>query len=623
MGLHPQEPVRRSCGSPGVRWLNLAFSRRTPHVQGMASTRALTSRVRAFVKELRRRHVVRIAVGYAISAFIALQAADLLFPALRLPDWTYSLVVGLALVGFPVALALAWAVEITPEGIRRDEGARISESAATSPRQQEDVVSVVVLPFTNLSTEPDSDWFADGLVEEIIADLSRVRALRVISRTSSMALKNTNKDVRTIGRELNVRYVLEGSVRRSRDDLRITAQLIDADTDSHLWAEKYGGSLADVFSMQERLSRSIVEALSLWLDPAERAHLEDQPVENVHAYECLLRARHELFSFSRDGLDRAVRALEQALVIEGENVVLLAMLGFVHRNRAVAGVDPTASELAEDFARRAAAVDEEDPQVLALTGLLLAARGEIGGAIRALKRSFVADPNNAAVLSELVRYLVDAGLETDAEVFADRLLSLDPLTPITYGLTGYVKWGRGDFEAALPEYRRAYEIAPDQPHTGLFYGCALARAGQREASSEVLHKTYQAFPDAALGQFARFFGSAIMGDREAALAAATPLVLEVGRSQSYLARDVGVSFGLVGENARALEWLRHTVDLGFFNYPFIAERDPLLAPLRSDPEFESVAEAARRKWVEIHEDEAASVVPRDGFRPSKAANSGL
>lgn len=558
------------------------------------ATRSLTG---SFLSEARRRHVPRAAAAYAVAAFVVLQAADLLLPALPLPEGTYTLIVGLVLLGFPVALALAWTLEVTPEGLRRTEPSSRTTNSTSTASATDHAAGIVVLPFANISPDADTDYFADGLMDEIITDLSAVRALRVISRTSAMTLRGTNKAVREIGRELNVRYVLEGSVRRAGDDLRVTAQLIDASTDTHLWADRYAGELKDVFSIQEKLSRAIVDALSVWLSPGERARIEDRPVADVRAYEYLLRARHDMYSFSREGLDRAVAALDTALVIDPNNALLLATRGFVHRNRAVAGIDSVNElEAAESFAARAAAADPDSAQVLMLDGVLRAARSDIAGAIGALRASIAMEPSNPPALAELVRFLVETGQEDEAEPLGQRLLELDPLTPITHGLVGYIKWGRGDFEAALPDYRKSFEIAPDQPFSGLFYGCALARAGRPEPAAVVLRQTYEAFPNAALGQFARFFGCAVSGNRDEALAAATPLVLEASRPQSYLARDVAVSYGLIGENGEALEWLQHTIALGFVNYPFIAERDPLLTPLRSDPRFAAVAEVARQQW---------------------------
>ena len=159
----------------------------------------------------------------------------------------------------------------------------------------------MVLPFANLSPDPDNAYFADGLMEEVIADLSRVRALTVISRTSSVKLKETGWDLRRIGRELNVRYALEGSVRRAGSTLRITAQLIDIETDAHLWAEKYSGTVDDVFDLQERLSRQIVEALRITLTPPEDREIAERPIADIRAFEYYQRARQEYYRLYRRG----------------------------------------------------------------------------------------------------------------------------------------------------------------------------------------------------------------------------------------------------------------------------------------------------------------------------------
>ncbi len=189
--------------------------------------------------------------------------------------------------------------------------------------------SIAVLPFVNLSPDPDNEFFADGLTEEVIADLSVIRALRVISRTSAMHFKGTNKDLRVIARELDVRYLLEGSVRRAGTSLRVTAQLTDAEHDSHVWAEKYSGSIDDVFAIQEEISRKIVNALQLRLTDAEAQGIATRPIDNAAAYDCYLRARHEVYRFTAEGLDRAQTLVDAALSIIGENSLLLATRGMV------------------------------------------------------------------------------------------------------------------------------------------------------------------------------------------------------------------------------------------------------------------------------------------------------
>src|SRR5262249_34827643 len=192
-------------------------------------------------------------------------------------------------------------------------------SPAIETKAQLDVSpSIAVLPFGNLSPDPENEFFADGLTEEVIADLSVIRPLRVISRTSAMHFKGTNKDLRAIARELDVRYLLEGSVRRAGTSLRVTAQLIDAENDSHVWAEKYSGSSGEVFGTQGEIARKIANARQLRLTAAEGGGTAKRPFDKVAAYDCSRRARHEVYRFTADGLDRAQKLVDAGLSLIGE-----------------------------------------------------------------------------------------------------------------------------------------------------------------------------------------------------------------------------------------------------------------------------------------------------------------
>ena len=213
-------------------------------------------------------------------------------------------------------------VERLIEGLRK-AGLDTSGDGSVAP------LSIAVLPFGNLSPDPDNEFFADGLTEEVIADLSVIRALRVISRTSAMHFKGPNRDLRAIARALQVRYVLEGSVRRAGTSLRVTAQLIDAENDAHVWAEKYSGSIEDVFAIQEEISRKIVTALQLRLTDAEARDIAERPIDNAAAYDCYMQARHEVYRFTADGLDRAQKLVDAGLSLIGENSLLLATRGMV------------------------------------------------------------------------------------------------------------------------------------------------------------------------------------------------------------------------------------------------------------------------------------------------------
>jgi len=194
--------------------------------------------------------------------------------------------------------------------LRRSLTAGQQPKAIRAPEQ----LSIVVLPFENISPERENEYFADGLTEEVITDLSQVRALRVISRTSAMRLKGSGKDIRTIASDLGVRYVLEGSVRKAGNNLRITAQLIEAASDVHLWANKYSGTINDIFEIQEQVSRAIVAALKMKLAPDEERRIAEKPLTNVHAYDAYLRARQDIWKWTKPALERARLHLENALL---------------------------------------------------------------------------------------------------------------------------------------------------------------------------------------------------------------------------------------------------------------------------------------------------------------------
>jgi len=226
--------------------------------------------MRQFIRELRQRNVFKVAIIYVIAGWVLLQVADVLFAALNLPEWTVTLVAGLLIIGFPLAMILAWAFELTPQGLRRETKAtpatadRVDErltgddsrhAAKTAPAQAlASAKSIAVLPFADFSAERDSEYFADGLTEELLNVLSKVNDLRVSSRTSCFAFKGKDSDVRSVARTLGVSHVLEGSVRKAGNTLRITAQFIDAANDAHIWSETYDRELDDIFAIQDDIA---------------------------------------------------------------------------------------------------------------------------------------------------------------------------------------------------------------------------------------------------------------------------------------------------------------------------------------------------------------------------------
>jgi TolB-like protein/thioredoxin-like negative regulator of GroEL len=481
-----------------------------------------------------------------------------------------------------------------------DPGPRAStnvrrDSAAPGPAN-----SIVVLPFVNLSTDPDNAYFADGLTEEVITDLAALRSLRVISRTSSFAFKDTKKDVKTIARELDVRYVLQGSVRRAGGQLRIAAQLIDASTDDHLWTEKYDGTLEDIFIIQERLARLIASALKLRLTTDDERRLEARPIRDVQAYECYLRARYEAWRWRRDAIDHAVQLLQNGLAIVGDNATLYSALGHAYLQYREAGVDFSERPIdqAEKCAHKVVSLEPSSSAGFRLRGWIHYARGRIQDAVNSLKAALEIDPNDADTLLLLCNCYLISGKVTAARPLIDRLLPLDPLTPLTRCLPGFADLSEGRFESVEP-YRQMFEMDPGNPMARLFYLWILALNGRQEEVAAVLEGFLPGDRETVPARLAQFLAHALFRRRQDALRAVTPKVEAVATASDVFARFLAEGYAMAGDAKRAIQWLSIAVDRGFINYPFLARHDPCFASLRRDSEFQQLLATVRERWLKF------------------------
>jgi TolB-like protein len=301
--------------------------------------------------------------------------------------------------------------------------------------------SIAVLPFRNLSADEENEYFSDGLTEEVISDLSKITVLRVISRISSMRLKGTDKDLSAIRRELNVRYVLEGSVRKAGLQIRITAQLTDAETDSLLWSEKYKGTVEDIFEIQERVARSIVDALRLKLTQEEDRRLGEHPIGNIVAYDAYLKARKDIWSFSKGRLDSAVTNLQKALDISQDNIVLNRGMGIAVWQYVNMGHTSDSSYLdrAEEYARKLQKLDPGGPHAPALFGFIAAQRGNIREWVRKLRHAVALDPQDPDCLIFLSAGLIYAGKTEEAGSIIQKLESIDPLWDMLYWVKSHLE----------------------------------------------------------------------------------------------------------------------------------------------------------------------------------------
>jgi serine/threonine-protein kinase len=461
--------------------------------------------------------------------------------------------------------------------------------------------SIVVLPFENLSPDPDQAYFSDGLTEELIADLSKVQALRVISRTSAMLLKGSQKDMPTIARELNVQYVLEGSVRWAGSNLRITAQLIEAATDAHLWAEKYTGTLEDVFDLQEQLSRSIVEALKVTLTPDEDRHLASRDIPDAEAYAFYVRARQEFQKFTEASLDLAEQLVERALARTGPNALLLATAAEIAYGFQDMGYRPAAETLdrGDALATRALELDPNLAEAHVAKGLIAQRRFDTPASVRHALRAVDLDPANAMAAWAAGFFLAEVGRTDEAREHGDRARALDPLWWPAQAGSCMADLFDGNFDSALAKVVGMHTVSGDNPVADLWLGVCLVYAGRSDEAAAPLDRAAAA----GVGTFsaaATCVGAMVSGDREAVRAVladpGTREALEMATELSWMAAAASAT---VGDLDEALYWLSRAIEMGFINHRFFAEHDPFLAKLRVDPRFEALMERARKKQREI------------------------
>jgi serine/threonine protein kinase len=467
---------------------------------------------------------------------------------------------------------------------------------SVSPTFPESGKSIVVLPFENLSPEPEQEYFCDGMTEEIISDLSAIRTLRVISRNTAMMHKGTRKATKTIVRELNVQYVLEGSVRKAGHNLRITAQLIDAASDAHLWAKKYRGTLDDVFDIQEKVSRSIVDALKLELSPDEDRRIAQRPIEDLVAYECYLRAKQKLNFYTEEAVDSAISLLERALRIEGPNEILYAALGQAYARYWTPlplKLDESVLERAESYADKVFELNPDSPEGHTLKGTIFASRGMPQEAVRHVKKAYQMNPYNSEALHCLVWISGVTGQIEAARFFYEKLTAIEAWSGIN---PGWIPYYSGNFQEAVEGFRKEYEMDPESPYARWAYACCLAWAKETDNACEIFGKIVEDIPDSIYGQFASLLISALRGCTDEALRVVTPELIAFFKTQWQMPWMMAAIFSLLGRTEESLDWLEHAVTHGFINYPFLAEKEPFLENVRGEERFRKIMKRTKIEW---------------------------
>ncbi|OGT59589.1 MAG: hypothetical protein A3E01_05585 [Gammaproteobacteria bacterium RIFCSPHIGHO2_12_FULL_63_22] len=527
--------------------------------------------------ELRRRRVFRTMGAYLVVAWLALQVADATFEPLGLPLWSQRALIIAVIVGFIPAAILAWAFDITRRGLVRTEPATLARRASDGPGgsrlatpviagPMSAIASIAVLPFTDLSQARDQDWFCDGLAEEIIDSMCCVRGLRVASRTASFRFRDGSVDPREIGRQLNVDVVLEGSVRKAGDQLRVTAQLVDASSGFHQWSETFNRKVEDVFAIQSEIAQHVAEALKMTLTGPGLGRAVRYAPQNLDAYEFYLRGRQLLGQVNEAAWRQAPRMFRRAIELDPNYAQALAGLADSLAQQILWRFEPAAAVLPEATAAAAKALDlaPDLAEAHVAQGHVRSLSGDGEGARRAFERALELNPG----LFEAFYY---------------------------YARQCYA---HGDYARAAELFQQAFRIRPDDFSVLALAVAAVDSTGDSAAADAIARRAL----DGLLRQIE------LEPDNIRALYMSAGLMQRLGQGEEGLAQadkalrlrpddfstlyNVACVYSIAGKVERALDLLEKAIQNGGGNLGWIVN-DSDLASLRSSPRFQTLIASLR------------------------------
>jgi TolB-like protein/Flp pilus assembly protein TadD len=568
-----------------------------------------------FFGELKRRNVYKVGVAYAVVAWLLMQIASQIFPFFEIPNWVVRLVVLLLVVGFPIALIVAWAFEATPEGIKRTEVAdaagqrsrggawiyivligaalsvglfffgrytaehgrpQLSEVTAASPQK-----SIAVLPLLNESGDPKDEYFSDGLSEELIAALAQISGLKVIGRSSSFRFKDRTEEPKTIGEKLGVSTLLEGTVRKQGDKVRIVAELINAADGIELWTRTFDRELKDIFAVQEEIAKAVAESLKVTLlgtqvKPSQIA------TNNVEAHNAYLQGHFHLVRRNAEDFRKAIDYYDQAIELDPEYA-----LAYAERAEAwtfwgdLTGQRPTAYPKARSDAEKAVGIAPALAEARAALGFVRCfVDWNFADGLTELKRAKELSPTNPTANDLLARVIVYLERFDEAEKQARQAVELDPLSTVTQGNLARVLFYAGKLDEADAAARKAAELQPAGASNHRWQTLIAAERGDGQAAL----REAQLEPDEGYRRFELAVAQSVVGDRQAADAALADLMAKAREGFAYQIAEV---YAVRGEKDKAFEWLQMSFDdrdagmLGILV-------DPLLRGLHDDARYKNL-----------------------------------
>ncbi len=462
-----------------------------------------------------------------------------------------------------------------------------------------DKKSIIVLPFVDISPDQDNEYFSDGLTEEIITDLSHIHDLLVISRNSAMTFKGSGKSTMEIAEKVNVRYILEGSVRKSGNNLRIVAQLIDAKTDTHLWAEKYNGTLNDIFDIQEKVSRSITDSLQVKLTSEEKDQIQERPINDRQAYECYFKARIELWKGKRESLNNTLNYLEKAIKIIGENELLYAAIAetyFVFPHIGVSDQEYYLKKL-EETIQKIEKINPDSEHTYIWKGALLTKKpGAYREVLKNFKRALEINPNNPTILIFYNFWSAECGKFSWTLPYIQKLIEIDPLSPISYMNAGFCYTMDGQFITATEYYKKSIEIESDSSQFLFHYAHSFAIIQKNNEAIHLLEEQQNRFPDNTWTFLGHLLMNALKGFILAEEMVVNEKLIHTAKFDETYSWYMAECYSLLKMKDEAISWLENAIDRGFINYPLLHQKDPFLENIRGEERFMKLMERVKHEW---------------------------
>jgi len=569
---------------------------------------------KSFFAELKRRNVYKVAVAYIVVGWALAQGIAQVFPVFDVPNWAIRLIVLLIIIGFPVAIVLSWAFEITPAGIKRTEdvdpavdsrarshawiyvvivaallsislfflGRFTARNSTGASSNKFPAKSIAVLPLLNESGDPNDEYFSDGLSEELIAALGQIKDVKVIGRSSSFRFRDTKEEPKTVGEKLGVSTLLEGTVRKQGDRVRIVAELVNAADGIQLWTRTFDRELKDIFAVQEEIARAVAESLKVTLLGAQDRPAQRRAPSNVEAHNAYLQGH---FHFQRRNLEdyrKAVSYFDQAIRLDPDYA-----LAYAERSEAwtfigdLTGQREPAWSKARTDAEKAVAIAPALAEAHAALGWVrFFIDWKFAEGLSELKRAKELSPANPTANDLLARVIVYLGKVDEAERQARHAVELDPLSVIAQGNLARVLLFAGKLDEADAAARKAAELQPASASSHRWQVVVAVLRGDRETAL----REAQLEPDEGYRRFELALAQQLQGDRQAADAALADLIAN-GRDQ--LPYQIAEVYALRGEKDKAFEWLQIAFD-DHDTGTLALLVDPLLRGLRDDPRYKTL-----------------------------------